>query len=161
VTDFLTVERLGPTQSLTPEGFLVVRNVPLARTGPQLYSDQELPLRGDAAGRIVIDREPEDVFHPATIASLQGKPVCLDHPDDDVTPENHRDLAVGTVINPRRGLNGASNLLIGDLLIHDPQAIQAVRDKELTEVSVGYKADYLQPSRTGAGRALRPRVPYR
>src|SRR5262252_4684262 len=102
-TDFYTVERLGPQQSLTPEGFLIIRGVPLARTGPQLYSEQEIPIKGDSAGRIVIDREPDEVFRPATVASLNGKPVTLDHPDEDVTPENYRDLAVGHVVNPRRG----------------------------------------------------------
>lgn len=141
-TDFLTVERLGPMQSLTPEGFLIIRNVPLARTGPQLYSDQEIPIRGDASGRIIIDREPEEVFRPQTLASLNGKAVTLDHPDEDVTPENYKGLLVGTVINPRRGLNAIDNLLLGDLVIYDPAAIKAIRDKEVREVSVGYKADY-------------------
>jgi hypothetical protein len=141
-TDFLTVERLGPMQSLSPEGFLIIRGVPLARTGPQLYSDQEIPIKGDATGRIIIDRLPEDVFRPATLASLQGKAVTLDHPDDDVTPENFKGLLVGAVINPRRGERVLDNLLLGDLIIYDPEAIKAIRNKEVREVSVGYKADY-------------------
>ena len=147
--DFLTVERLGPMQSLSPEGFLIIRNVPLARTGPQLYSDQEIPIKGGADGRIVIDRLPDEVFRPATIASLNGKAVTLDHPDDDVTPENYSTLAVGHVIDPRRGLNALDNLLLGDLVITNPEAIKAIRDKEVREVSVGYKADYEE---TGLGR---------
>jgi hypothetical protein len=148
-TDFLTVERLGPMQSLTPEGFLVIRNVPLARTGPQLYSDQEIPIQGDAGGRIVIDRDPEEVFRPSTLSSLNGKAVTLDHPDDDVTPENFKALLVGTVINPRRGERVLDNLLLGDLIIYDPAAIKAIRDGDVREVSVGYKADYEE---TGIGR---------
>ena len=147
--DFLTVERLGPMQSLSPEGFLIIRNVPLARTGPQLYSDQEIPIKGGADGRIVIDRFPDEVFRPATIASLNGKAVTLDHPDDDVTPENYSTLAVGHVIDPRRGLNALDNLLIGDLVITNPEAIKAIRSHEVREVSVGYKADYEE---TGLGR---------
>ena len=149
MSDFLTVERLGPQQSLTPEGFLVIRAVPLARTGPQLYSSQEIPLRGDASGRVIIDRLPADVFAPSTIASLNGKPVTLDHPDDDVTPANYRNHAVGHVINPRRGLAASDHLLFGDLIITDPDAIEAIRNRDVREVSVGYKADYQQ---TGAGR---------
>ena len=147
--DFLTTERLGPQQSLTPEGFLVIRAVPLARTGPQLYSDQEIPIKGDSSGRIVIDREPDEVFSPATIASLNGKPVTLDHPDDDVDPTNYADLAVGTVLNVRRGSNANNNLLYGDLVITDPDAIEAIRSKDVREVSVGYRAKYQQ---TGPGR---------
>jgi hypothetical protein len=150
-TDFLTVERLGPMQSLTPEGFLIVRGVPLARTGPQLYSDQEIPIKGDASGRIIIERLPEDVFRPQTLASLQGKAVTLDHPDDDVTPENYKALLVGTVINPRQGERVFDNLLLGDLIIYDAAAIKAIRDKEVREVSVGYKADY-EETATAHGR---------
>jgi hypothetical protein len=141
-TDFLTVEQLGPMQSLSPEGFLIIRNVPLARIGPQLYSDQEIPIKGDAAGKIIIDREPDEVFRPATLASLQGKAVTLDHPEDDVMPENYKELLVGTVINPRRGERVMDNLLLGDLIIYDPEAIKAIRNKDVREVSVGYKADY-------------------
>lgn len=140
--DFYVTEPLGPQQAFTPEGFLVVKSVPLARTGKQLYSDKEIPIKGDAEGKIIIDREPEEVFRPATIASLQGKPITLDHPTDDVNPDNYHDLAVGHVINPRRGTGVFDHLLIGDLLIHDKKAIEAIRNKLLREVSVGYKAQY-------------------
>jgi hypothetical protein len=46
-------------------------------------------------------------------------------------------------------LNALDNLLIGDLMIYDPAAIKAIRDKQVREVSVGYKADYEE---TGLGR---------
>lgn len=140
--DFYSVEQLGPQQSITPEGFLVVKSVPLARTGKQLYSDKEIPIKGDAQGKIIIDREPEEVFRPQTIASLQGKPITLDHPAEDVNVENYHDLAVGHVLNPRRGTGVFDHLLIGDLLIHDKKAIEAIRNKLLREVSVGYRASY-------------------
>ena len=149
MSDFLTTEKLGPQQSLTPEGFLIIRAVPLARCGPQIYSDKEIPIRGDSRGQVIIDRLPADVFHPAAIASLNGKAVTLDHPSDDVDPTNYRDLACGHVINPRRGVGAQNNLLIGDLVVTDPEAIEAIRSKEMRELSVGYRADYLQ---TGPGR---------
>ena len=142
MTEFYVTEPLGPQQAFTPEGFLVVQNVPLARTGKQLYSDKEIPIKGDSQGKIIIDRDPEEVFRPATIASLQGKPITLDHPVDDVNPDNYNDLAVGHVLNPRRGTGVFDHLLIGDLLIHNKKAIEAIRNKLLREVSVGYRADY-------------------
>jgi hypothetical protein len=142
MNDFYVTEPLGPQQAMTPEGFLVVKSVPLARTGRQLYSDKEIPIKGDAQGKIIIDREPEEVFRPATIASLQGKPITLDHPSDDVNPDNYHDLAVGHVLNPRRGTGVFDHLLIGDLMITDKKAIEAIRNKLLREVSVGYRADY-------------------
>jgi uncharacterized protein len=148
---FYTTEELGPSQSLTPEGFLVVRNAPLARTGHQLYSDQELPLRGGRDGLIVIQRDPEEVFRDDTIFSFHGKPVTMDHPDEDIGPENWRKLAVGYVINPRRGDGVLDHLLLGDLMITDPAAIKAVRDNQLRELSAGYDAEYDQEE-DGKGR---------
>jgi hypothetical protein len=38
------VERLGDKQALTNEGFLVIREVPIARTGGQIYHHSEVPL---------------------------------------------------------------------------------------------------------------------
>jgi hypothetical protein len=148
---FYTTEELGPSQSLTPEGFLVVRNAPLARTGHQLYSDQELPLTGDSDGHIIIQRDPEEVFRDQTVYSFHGKPITMDHPDTDVSPDNWRKLAVGYVINPRRGEGVLNHLLLGDLVITDPKAIKAVRQGGLRELSAGYDAEYEQTA-DGHGR---------
>jgi Uncharacterized protein conserved in bacteria len=148
---FYTTEELGPSQSLTPEGFLVVRNAPLARTGHQLYSDKELPLTGDSDGHIIIERMPEEVFRDQTVYSFHGKPVTMDHPDTDVNPNNWRDLAVGYVLNPRRGDGVLNHLLLGDLVITDAKAIKAIRDRQLRELSAGYDAEYEQ-TEDGRGR---------
>lgn len=148
---FYTTEELGPSQSLTPEGFLVVRNAPLARTGHQLYSDEELPLTGDSDGHIIIMRDPEEVFRDETIYSFHGKPVTMDHPPTDVNPNNFRDLAVGYVMNPRRGDGVLNHLLLGDLMITDARAIKAIRDHTLRELSAGYDAEYEQTA-DGQGR---------
>lgn len=146
---FFTTERLGPTQGMTKEGFLVAESVPLARTGAQLYHEKEIPIKGDSAGRVIINRDASEVFKPAMIASLQGKPIVIDHPDEDVTPENYKNMIVGTVINPRQGTGLMDNLLVGDLIIYDPKAIQMITDKVLREVSVGYDSDYIED---GPGR---------
>ena len=148
---FYTTEELGPSQSLTPEGFLVVRNAPLARTGHQLYSDKELPLTGDRDGHIIIERLPEEVFRDQTVNSFHGKPVTLDHPDTDVNPDNWKHLAVGYVLNPRRGDGVLNHLLLGDLVITDAKAIDAIRNSDLRELSAGYDAEYEQ-TQDGHGR---------
>lgn len=148
---FYTTEELGPSQSLTPEGFLVVKNAPLARTGHQLYSDKELPLNGDRDGHIIIQRDPEEVFRDQTVNSFHGKPVTLDHPDEDVNPENWSKLAVGYVLNPRRGAGVLNHLLLGDLVITDAKAIKAIRDRQFRELSAGYDAEYEQ-TQDGRGR---------
>ena len=146
-SEFYTTEKLGPKQSLTPEGFLLCEEVPLARTGVMLYGPDETPIKSGPDGVVKIMREVNDVFTPETIASAQGKPVTNDHPDNDVTPENWRDLCLGTMLNVRRGTGVMDDLLIGDLLITTLDGIEAVRGGK-TEVSLGYEADY---DETGPG----------
>ena len=147
--NFYATESLGVTRSITPEGFLVCEGVPIARIGEQNYRDTELGLDGDDAGLIVVSRSPEEVFREETIASFNGKPVTVEHPNDFVTPDNWTQHEVGTVMNTRRGSGSESDLLLADLLIKDPMAIKYVNE-ELPEVSCGYNCDYRQ---TSPGRA--------
>ncbi len=148
-------EKLGKTRRLTPEGFLLCEGVALARTGEQLYKVDELtkgledsPIRGDAAGFLRVHRMPEDVFHPDTMASFEGKPVTVDHPAEFVTPETHNKLSVGHVQNVRRGTGVEDDLLLGDILITSADAIAYV-NKHLPELSAGYDADYEQGDADG------------
>ncbi|WP_052262810.1 DUF2213 domain-containing protein [Chromobacterium violaceum] len=140
---FYAVERLGPTQSVTPEGYLVCHDVPIARTGTQLYLANEVPVDAGSNGQVQIHRRDDEVFRPETLASFEGKSVTIDHPDDWVTPENWKELSVGVVQNVRRGEGLDQDLLIADLLITDAEAIELVR-KGLRQVSCGYDADYVQ-----------------
>jgi len=145
-----TVTRLGEKQSLTPEGFLLARDVPIARTGTQLYHPAELAIAGlhiDGPGPIAVEREPTAVFHPRSVASYAGKPVTLDHPFGRVDPGNWRDLAIGSVHDPRPDPD--NGVLLADLLFTDQRGIGAVRSGTRA-VSVGYDAEY-EP--IGANRA--------
>jgi hypothetical protein len=149
---FYETQKLGPHQSLTNDGFLICKDVAIARTGQQLYDVRELPqgFIGDKEGHVLVDRYEEDVFRPETIASFHGKPVTDGHPSNGVSPLNWKDLAVGVVLNPHRGTGDLSHLLLADLLITDAKMIKDVRDG-LREVSCGYDTDYLQTA-PGKGR---------
>ncbi len=143
---FYTVQKLGPKRSLTPEGFLLCEEVPVARTGEMLYGPGEVPVEPGPDGLIRISRTPDEVFRPKTLASCIGKPVTLDHPDDFVTPANFAALGKGAMLNLRRGTGIEDDLLIADLLVTDQAAIKAVQDDGIEEVSLGYEADYEQVS---------------
>ncbi len=149
--DFHIIEKLGPKQSLTPEGFLLCEEVPIARTGMLIYGPDETPIKAGPEGLVKIHREPEEVFRPESIASAQGKSVTDDHPDEDVNPENWKELTVGTAFNVRRGLGAQDDLLLADFLITDKDGIEAIRSGRKTEVSCGYEADYEEIS-VGVGR---------
>ncbi|KVV20305.1 hypothetical protein WK78_28890 [Burkholderia cepacia] len=142
---FYTTQKLGPKRSLTPEGFLLCEDVPVARTGEMLYAAGEVPIEAGPDGLIRISRTPEEVFRDATMASCMGKDITLDHPDDFVQPSNYSGLTQGVMLNPRRSAE-EPDLLVADLLIKRQDAITAVQEEEIEEVSLGYEADYEQVS---------------
>jgi len=141
--EFYTVSKIGKTREITPEGYLLCRDVALARTGTLLYGDGEIPVEPDNTGLIVVTRGDDDLFRPETMASAEGKPITNDHPDDWVKPENWKELCCGVGQNIRRGEGLEDNLLIGDLLVTDKQAIEDVMNGKV-EISLGYDTDYLQ-----------------
>jgi hypothetical protein len=137
----------------TPEGYLLCLDVPIARTGEQEYLPDEVPVEAPAgAGRVKVYRLAAEVFAPETIASFEGKPVTLNHPEEFVSPSSWRELSRGVAQNLRQGEGPASDLLLADLLITDAEAIKAVQGG-LREISCGYDADYemLAP---GVGRQV-------
>ena len=79
---------ISPNQIETGEGFLICRNVPIARTGDQEYLGRELGLSGaDAEKVVIVHRPPEEVFSEAALASFEGKPTTDDHPPELLTPD--------------------------------------------------------------------------
>ncbi len=148
---YFAPEKLGPKQSVTPEGFLLCQDVPIARTGTFPYGEGETPIE-TVGGVAQVSREADELLRDETLASFEGKPVTIDHPDEFVSPSNWRTLAVGVTQNVRRGAGAEDDLMLADLLITDAQAIDEVR-KGLREVSNGYEADYEQTA-PGRGRQL-------
>jgi uncharacterized protein len=152
---FFTPSKLSENIRETPEGFLFCLEVPIARTGYQTYGPGETPLEGDENGEVEMYRSPEEVFRPQTIASFQGKPITIQHPEDFVTPENWSVLSKGSVQNVRKGKEKDENgeeCLVADLLITDAFAIELVK-AGLREVSCGYDAEYEQAGK-GRGRQV-------
>lgn len=135
--------RISENISETPEGFLICIGVPIARTGEMVYGKDEVPLDPGDDGTVKITRDESEVFRAETIASFEGKPITIKHPEDFVNPDNWKDLAKGSMQNVRRGKGDEKNSLIADLLITDKMAIELVKNG-LREVSCGYEADYVQ-----------------
>lgn len=139
--EVLVVEQVGRTRTLTPEGFLFCEGVRIARTGPMIYTPDEMPgIELGPASMIVVERDAPVLFDLECVASFNGKPVTNGHPDQMVSPETWRADSVGIVLNPRRGEGVESEYLLADLLITDADAIKAVNGG-LLEVSCGYDSD--------------------
>jgi hypothetical protein len=133
----------------TDEGYIVCKNVPIARTGWQTYAGRELGKEtqeehniGDD-DKVKVYRSPEEVFHPDCISSFEGKPVTDQHPSEGrfVDHENYKELLRGHAQNIRRGgeIDAEGNeALLADLLIQDKDLVREVLEDIKREVSCGY-----------------------
>lgn len=145
-------DRIGlSARTVTEEGYLeTLSNI--ARTGVQEYRAYELGLDADGIDPmkvIRLHRPPEEVFDATSMASFEGKPVTLGHPDEPVTSENWSGLAMGEVIKIQR----VGDMLAGKVIIKARSAIDAV-EAGTVELSNGYsfKLD-MTAGRTSEGEA--------
>lgn len=130
---------ISPNQIETVEGFLICKNVPIARTGSMEYTARDLQLDGDPDRIVIVDRREEDVFEPAALASFEGKSVTDGHPPESVEPVNFAAYAKGHAQNVRR----SGDFVIADLYINDPTLISEIRNGVKREVSCGYICQYM------------------
>lgn len=131
--------QLSENQGMTPEGYLVCRNVPVARIGVQTYLGQELGLSQKYGERVKVYRLPEDVFEEEALRSLESKPITDDHPRDLVTIHNAGYLAMGHGRNVRHD----TNHVICDLMVMNQSLIDGIRAKRKYNISLGYTANYV------------------
>lgn len=128
-------------------GQLIIYDAVLARTGSYDYKKKEIfedVSPSEANDIIKVYRTPEEVFDPASMASFENKPFCDDHPDEDVSIYNWKDLQKGYVHNIRRGKGEDSDCLIGDIVVMDPDTINEIVNKEKRELSLGYNTEIVQ-----------------
>lgn len=135
---------LSPNIDRTPEGYLICRNVPINRTGVQVYGAGELGLPGEPDKAVQVYRLEEDVFAPAALASFEGKDITRGHPPEMLTAENQAGYSKGHLENVRR--DGENT--VADLIIKDPALVSDVENGVLREVSCGYNCTF-EPYRDG------------
>lgn len=135
---------ISPNQIETGEGFLICKNVPIARTGSQDYLGRELGLTDGNADKIIaVIRSPDEVFSEAALASFEGKPVTNDHPPTLIGPDDVKTYEMGHAQNIRRGVGEWADYMIADLHIHDRDLIDAIQNGK-REISCGYECDYVK-----------------
>ena len=131
--------QISPHMDLTPEGFLICRDVPINRIGEQIYLARELGLEGDPEREVTVHRYPEDVFAPAALASFEAKDMTAGHPPENVVPGNHALYSKGHVQNVRR----SGDFTVADLVIKDASLISDIRNGVVREISCGYLCHYV------------------
>ena len=132
---------ISPNQMETVEGFLICRNVPIARTGEMEYLESELKLEGDCSKVVKVYRSPEEVFSKEALSSFEGKPVTEEHPPDLLTPDTYSIYAKGHAQNVRRGEGKWKDHVVADLHIQDESLIKAIQEGK-REISCGYECSY-------------------
>lgn len=143
MADILEWKQISENISKTQEGYLLCKNVAVSRTGQFDYAVGQVPLgEADSNGIIKVNRDEASLFDPVTIASFEGKPVTINHPNRFLSPENYKDYTVGKMQNVRRGEGDDADKLMADLLICDAEAIGLIETNDMREVSIGYSSSY-------------------
>lgn len=146
VKQFYFTTELSNNKEILENGFLRCNNVIMGRIGPQQYTTQELNIQtSDGTVHVInVNRYEEDVFHPETLKSMEGKTITIGHPKTDdgqiqfVSAENVDDLEVGYILNVRR----EGDNLVGDIIINNQEAIDMIVNKDIKELSLGYDTKY-------------------
>lgn len=125
----------------TPQGY-VITTATITRAGPIEYYGHELGLTGsDANKKITVVRTLDELSKPETLASFNGLPFTITHPDDgEVTAADHKDKASGHIANTR--IEGGE--VVCDVFLTDAAAIETLEKTGIREVSVGYEPAELE-----------------
>lgn len=113
---------------MTPEGFLIVE-ITFARCGVYEYEQPD----GSVRLELVLDDELHD---PASLETMRYKCVTSEHPEDDVTSANVRELSVGDVPETPRVIEGG--LVSVKAVVKDARAVAEIRSGERDKASPGY-----------------------
>jgi len=143
---FYFTTKISNNIEVLENGYLRCNNVVMGRTGPQQYTTRELGIKtSDGKDYIVnVNRYEEDVFHPDTLKSIEGKPVTDGHPRDEdgnlvnVTSENVDKYRIGYILNVRR----EGTKIVGDIIIEKKSVADEIINKGKKELSLGYTPVY-------------------
>lgn len=136
--------RISPRMWIDSNGQLVCVGAIIARTGSYDYLESEIKSGGDPNLVVKVFRTPEEVFDPVAMASFENKPFCDDHPEDDVTLKNYKNLQKGFMRNIRQGEGDLKDCLLADIVVTDEDTINEIRRGDKRELSLGYDTNLEQ-----------------
>lgn len=118
------------TSKVDENGYLRIDGV-VAHVGILEYMDED--------GTVIREFVPEEtLFEPASLESLAGAPVTLQHPPEMVTPSNYKEYSQGSVNGmPKRD----GDNLVASMLVIGNEALHAVEYDGVSELSPGYSVD--------------------
>lgn len=136
----------------TPQGGLSINSRP-TKVGVLAY--------GRSDGSVWYElRAPEEVFDPASIATLADSVLTIGHPWEAVDAANHRYLSVGHV---RFDVEDDGEYLLARCIVQDLEACAAIGRGDLLELSAGYMTLVVEASGEWNGQrydAIQTRIRY-
>lgn len=136
--------RISPRIWQDSNNQLICRDAIIARTGSYDYLESEIVDGGDKHKIVKVFRTDDEVFDPKAIASFENKPFVDNHPQEDVSLDNFRDLSKGFMRDVRRGTGDLSDCLICDIVVTDPETIEEIKSGRKRELSLGYDANIVE-----------------
>ncbi|MFS1564169.1 MAG: DUF2213 domain-containing protein [Candidatus Arsenophonus phytopathogenicus] len=119
----------------------------IAKVGTQEFEGWELSSHVPnlpPTQRYKVEVSPEDLFDAETIASFEGKPLTFFHaPNNEVTSDNWKNTAIGHVQNVKQ----EGDYLTADVFLYDAEAIEAIKNYQIKELSCGYRS-FIEPTTT-------------
>lgn len=139
MANFFFKSRISENILETPQGYLICRNVPIARVGYQEYLGSEIGIQTNEI--VDVKRSSGEVFDKKAMTSFENLPFTDEHPEEEVTKENWDKYTKGFVNNIRRGEGKFKNMLIADITVYDEEIIRKILDGK-REISCGYTCLY-------------------
>ena len=122
-------------------GFLYCKNSIVGNVGVQKYLGKEIGLKGKDGKKVIeMVRLEDSVFNEVSMASYEGKPITLHHPDKKVNSKNYKDYIVGSIKDVKRDEDNLSS----DIVLYDAYTIDKVQKGEMKDLSLGYRAKIVQ-----------------
>ena len=143
---YLRSEAISPHRSIDNSGYLICTDAILSRTGTQEYAKAEIFAdSNDYDTKIKVDRPYNEVMDQKSLASFENKPVVVEHPDEDVNPENCKDYSVGFVRDVHQGkTDDGIDVMLGTLVITDKDAIEQIQKGDYKFLSCGYDCEFVE-----------------
>ncbi|SPY33224.1 DUF2213 domain-containing protein [Pasteurella canis] len=138
-------------RAVTKDGYLVVPAT-ISKVGVFDYHASELGLQETAVKKVA--RTENSLFSDRTLASFEGVPLTIGHPEQGVNAKNWKDLSVGVVRNVKR----VGDTLAAEAWVYDDNAIKLIQDEGIEELSCGYDCDIVTTTVQDADFEMSPMI---
>ena len=144
----LVSNKLSNHKYVDNHGYLICQDCVLSRTGKQEYYGCELGVSNVNDNDLInVNRTSKEVFDEKTMASFENCPLTIDHPTCDVDSDNWNNLSVGFVRNIRKAKFKNQDVMIGDIVVTNEDAINKIKSGEMKELSCGYDCEITQDNK--------------